>query len=246
MRRIAFVCFLMLHSIVYATQYSDPCLGISFTLPDSWECTAISDLPKDISAKLVKAFNNVVTICHEAENKPYWSPGILVEYRKFEEATCDEAESFASSFAYKPHIDTGYLADWRMWQMRTTSKEFTETASKDYYDLDKHFAYAMKEYVHNDGRKLCVVVVKLLGSNGITELNCYSRDKDSTNFLKMIDDVIASFGYSEGHKFKKSKLTSRELSRKMSEKSIGLISKVLTWLLIGSTVLWILGKIFRR
>jgi hypothetical protein len=243
MRKALLVCFLMLNSIVYATQYNDPCLGISFTLPDSWTYTKVSDLSGERDIRLVKAFDNVVTVCHKTEAKPFSSPGILIQCRKFEEATCGEAESYASSPGYKPYMSTKYLADWMMWQMRTTGKEFTEITSKDYYDLDKHFAYAMKEYEHNDGRKLCVIVVKLLGNNKMTELNCYSRDEDLTNFLKIIDDVIASFEYSQGNKFK---LTSPELSHKMGEKTIGLISKVLTGLLIGLAVLWVLGKILRR
>jgi len=59
----------------------------------------------------------------------------------------------------------------------------------------------------------------------------------------MIDDVIASFKYSEGDKFK---LTSREVSYETGKKTISLISKLTTWLLIVLIALWILKKIFNR
>ena len=242
MIRVLLVCFMMLDSIVYATQYNDPCFGIFFTLPDSWEYTNASDLSEEKFLKLARAFDNISVVCHKKGVEPFSIPGILVQCKKFKEATSGQAEKELSS-GYKPHIGTEYLAGWMMWRMRTTSEELAETGSKDYYDSDRHFAYGMKGYEHKDGRKLCVIDVKLLGNNKMTELNCYWSDGDSSNFLKMIDDVIASFKYSEGDKFK---LTSREVSYETGKKTISLISKLTTWLLIVLIALWILKKIFNR
>lgn len=202
-RIVVIVSFCFLATVCFGQEqktYRDKVRNFSFVMPDGWTAVGGRLLAKEDKEPFEQTFKGeIVGLCHKEGTEQFVSPYIMVQAvgtGKTEETEVEE--KLQSAYGKK-------LLRKRAKKIKDILPRVGEgarvTESEYKYDEALHASFSRIELDHQSVGEIVLVSVELLGSYRMITLHFYADGDDCLDISELVDEVVASFSYTEGYGF---------------------------------------------
>lgn len=242
---LRFVFLLYVCSVCFGqdTYYNNE-YGFTIVVPSQWHTSFDKEWSDEVKTKLIELYSSTTLLMLNPLNiKPADAPCIQIQGKMFtSEISPSQAILLIKKTGFKQlPKDANYLAKDIL---GTKFGRYRQIDQFYNYEDSKNLALTKMLYKKNDANIYFLSArAKFIGYRSMIDLRGYYDGNSPEQFWQTFKGVVDSFRFDKGTLPKQ---TSEEISYETGQKTFSLISKLITWLLVASIVLWILKKFINR